>query len=292
MGKGKRLRALRAQKSSPDPVVEFPGVDAKLRRAETHMQAIKREVAEFAAPNPNHFVTEYDYARGQMITKPSPSLFARRDDWSTVIGDCVHNLRSALDHLAHELVTLGGGVPRSGRSGTAFPIYDTKVGPKGGPRVVQIVTDTGNVAPEVLAFIEGIQPYERANRGDDPLTHPLWVLSELDNMDKHRALALTGVALSDFAMSINGMRDIDLYFEQVGFVGTFDEDTELATWTATVTGPSPYMDVQPHGTVDVALAPPCIQAGEPLIPTLESLRDYVTDVIDILKYIGARTAVP
>lgn len=153
------------------------------------------------------------------------------------------------------------------------------------------MTISGNVAAEVLAFIEGIQPYERANRGDDPLTHPLWVLSELDNMDKHRALALTGVALSDFAVGIVEAQDIKLFFEQVGFVGRFDENTELTTWAATVTGPNPYMDVQPHGTIDVALAPPCIQVGELLIPTLEGLRDYVTDIIEVLKFIGLKTAV-
>jgi len=266
----------------------MPGVDAKLRRADVHFKAIEREVAGFAVPNPDHFVSDYDNARHQVITRPHPSLFARRDDWATVIGDCVHNLRSTLDHLAHELVTLGGGVPQTGRSGTQFPILDSLVGPNGGRRKVHISTARGKVAPEVFAFIEGLQPYNRPN---NPLDHPLWVLSELDNMDKHRTLALTGVALSDFALGINGLQDLNVHFAAVGFSGPFDENTELATWNATVTGPDPQMDMQPRGAIEVALAPPCIKAGEPLIATLQSLRDYVAYVVDILKFIGGKTAV-
>jgi hypothetical protein len=287
MSKASRLRRQRDDASSPDPVVNMPGVDAKLRRAECHLQAIKAQVLEFAAPNPEHFVTDYDQARKQMVTRPHPSLFASREDWATVIGDCVHNLRSALDHLAHELVVLGGGTPKSGRNGTAFPIYDSRLGPNGGPRIVQITTVQGNVAADVLAFIEGLQPYERT---DEPLGHPLWVLSELDNMDKHRTLALTGVALNGFGLAINTLRDIDLHFENVGFSGPFDENTELATWKATVRGANPEMHVQPRGAIEVALAPPCIQAGEPLISTLEGLRDYVAEVVAILKFIGGKTA--
>lgn len=267
----------------------MPGVDAKLRRANTHLQEIQRQVAEFAAPNPNHFVSKYDHARQQMVTRPHPSLFAPRHYWATVIGDCVHNLRSALDHLAHELVTLGGGSPKAGRSGTQFPILDSLVGPNGGPRKVHIPTSSGSVSPEVFAFIEGLQPYNRLNH---PLDHPLWVLSELDNMDKHRTLAVTGVALSDFALGINTIWDLDLYFAAVGFSGPFDENTELASWKATVTGPNPQMDMQPQGTIEVALAPPSIQTGKPLITTLEHLRDYVAEVVEILKFIGGKTAVP
>jgi hypothetical protein len=51
------------------------------------------------------------------------------------------------------------------------------------------------------------------------------------------------------------------------------------------------MHVQPQGAIEVALAPPCVHAGEPLIPTLQGLRDYVTDIVEILKFVGGKTAV-
>ena len=150
---------------------------------------------------------------------------------------------------------------------------------------------TRAVAPEVFAFIEGLQPY---NRVHNPLDHPLWVLSDLDNMDKHRTLALTGVALGGFGFGIGTVFDASLHFDRIGggFTGSFDENTELASWNLTVTGPNPQVDMKPHGPIEIALAPPCIKAGESLIPTLKDLRDYVTDIVEILKFIGGKTAVP
>jgi hypothetical protein len=111
-------------------------------------------------------------------------------------------------------------------------------------------------------------------------------------MDKHRTLALTGVAMTGFGFGIRTMRDISIEFGTVGFTGPFDQNTELANWNTTVTGPNPQMDMQPHGPLEIGLAPPCIQAGEPLIATLKELSDYVTEIVEILREIGTRTAVP
>ena len=41
------------------------------------------------------------------------------DRWALVLGDCAHNLRSALDYLAHELVRANGGNPDED---TEFPV--------------------------------------------------------------------------------------------------------------------------------------------------------------------------
>ena len=259
------------------------GVDAKLARAEHHLEAIQAEVASFVAPNPVQFVSDYDAARQQIVIKPSPALFERRDHWSVVIGDCVHNLRSALDHLAHQLVILGGGVPRSGRGGTAFPILDSAVGPNGGPRQVRV---EGGVAPAVQARIEALQPYVRSDPVDDD---PLWVLSELDNMDKHRELATTVTAMEGFSLGIVSMRDLDVAFENVGFSGSFDPKTELARLEATVTGPNPEMQMKATGPIHVALDA-SVKVSQPLIPTLEALRDEVVDVVADLWALGCKYA--
>jgi hypothetical protein len=49
--------------------------------------------------------------------KPDPPL-----EMAVLRGDLVHNLRSALDHLANTLVVANGGVPKEGQGGTQFPI--------------------------------------------------------------------------------------------------------------------------------------------------------------------------
>lgn len=99
-----------------------------------------------------------------------------------VFGDVVHNLRSALDHYARLMVLDSGGTPKDGGGGTTFPILRRR--PPNGPSVV------GGISDERLAILDKIQPYELGERFAD---HPLWRLSELDNIDKHREVQLVAM---------------------------------------------------------------------------------------------------
>lgn len=51
------------------------------------------------------------------------------------------------------------------------------------------------VPDAVAALIETLQPYHTREKGLDHTLHPLWVIDKLDNIDKHRRLAIAcGVA--------------------------------------------------------------------------------------------------
>lgn len=102
-----------------------------------------------------------------------------------LFGDFVHNLRCALDHLARELLIEGGGKPKDGTGGTMFPIHKQPVASFG-------IKADGNGAPKPddLARLESIQPYKSSN----PLNHPLYQISELDNIDKHRHINVVALA--------------------------------------------------------------------------------------------------
>ena len=69
-------------------------------------------------------------------------------DFSAVVGDFFHNVRSALDHLAWQLVLRHGLEPTRK---TAFPIH--LEAPENGVRVVPGVGD------DALAAIDALQPY-------------------------------------------------------------------------------------------------------------------------------------
>jgi hypothetical protein len=119
------------------------------------------------------------------------------------MGDVIYDLRSALDHLAWQLVIANGGTPvtpedNAGPS-TAFPIFHSKEGAKGGPRPP--VSIAGGVNTAALAVIERLQPYHRV---DDPQLDPLWQLSELCNTDKHRLLLVVGVTYDALVTTTNG----------------------------------------------------------------------------------------
>lgn len=107
-----------------------------------------------------------------------------------VLGDIVHNLRSALDHLAWQLSILAGNDPPP--SGTEFPVFRDE--PKycaekgdGSPRPGSGLFKIRGLAEEDRAIIKGAQPFQI----DDPLSDPLWVLHDLANIDKHRVCPVT-----------------------------------------------------------------------------------------------------
>jgi len=101
------------------------------------------------------------------------------------MGDCIHNLRCALDHIAYALVLANNGEPTIR---TMFPIYDL-------PHVYseQVKTRLAGVAEKPAAFINSVQPYHRGHLHPNHTGTMPWVLDKLENIDKHRRLALLGV---------------------------------------------------------------------------------------------------
>lgn len=67
--------------------------------------------------------------------------------FSAIIGDVLYDLRSALDHLAWQLVIANGGTPNRD---TAFPIYSSPAGR-------EFRVKTAGMDPAACAFIEGRQ---------------------------------------------------------------------------------------------------------------------------------------
>src|SRR5207248_1277573 len=102
------------------------------------------------------------------------------------MGDALQNMRASLDHLALALAeaNLGERSPPEVEEESQFPIYtDPGRWRRGHARRV------GSVSDDARAIIEGLQPYQR---GDDWKSHPLWVLRQLSDFDKHRRVPVVG----------------------------------------------------------------------------------------------------
>lgn len=107
----------------------------------------------------------------------------------TIVGDCLNNLRSSLDHLIWQIVDSNSIAQAS--ASNMFPICITEEAFK-----KQI---KGNrlrgVPPEAIDQIRRLQPYAGENN------HLLSLLSELCNVDKHRDLIYSIAIASDIALS-------------------------------------------------------------------------------------------
>ena len=157
------------------------GVEVKLAAARRHAQAFQGEHKAFVKGDLYHFRSNmYDEGRRYVyrVDGQPPDL---PDHWSGLIGDFIHNLRSALDHLAYQLVLLNGNQPNH----SSFPIMEREFRYVDG--VAQPTISLVGVSDAVLEEIKAVQPYG-APHGIS--RSPLWWLKELDNIDKHRHLLL------------------------------------------------------------------------------------------------------
>lgn len=116
-------------------------------------------------------------------------------EWGLSIGDAVHCLRSSLDQLVAGLCT-----ETSRRTG--FPICKTKR-----EWVVDAPAQIWSLPEPFLALIDNAQPY---HRGDQAHMHPLAVLNELWNLDKHRAIPATALVASAIKIEVDWERTVGI----------------------------------------------------------------------------------
>lgn len=171
------------------------GVKIKIDRAKVHRDSLDRELAVLFPRSSYRIVPEIrDDGRRHIYRADTPP--AADPMWSAVVGDCVHNLRSALDHLAY-------GLCDRPNTRTQFPILDRPprkrlwYKPWSQRRLLPGIS--GGVSRDVRLVLEGVQPYTRRD-----LFHGLGLLRDLDNIDKHRELVLVVTSVSGHVRAYEG----------------------------------------------------------------------------------------
>lgn len=141
----------------------FDGSRARLARAEQLIEQFNQDAAAFLALPANAIAEE-----------PPPAHL------STLLGDIVHNLRSSLDHVVHQLIMEHTGKEPSYRT-FEFPIFcHEKQFDETLNRKLRDVSD------EAVELIRDVQPFQ----SDPPKASPLHTLQELSTIDRHSLLTL------------------------------------------------------------------------------------------------------
>jgi len=153
-------------------VPDFPSsVDLKVTRAVEHLLQLNQECDRFTQGEtytPSIDDACLDVTRIYVLAHHPPP-----ERISVVVGDVVHNLRSALDHAVWHL-----GHPPDPKS--CFPIFETEEAfERRSLRVLRGVADR---------TIEAIRDHQPFLLQESPRRHPLWLLHLLSNIDKHRKL--------------------------------------------------------------------------------------------------------
>jgi len=203
--------------------------------------------------------------------------------WSAYIGDAIHCLRASLDHMAFTLNSNGyakahngADLPLSAAQESEFPIFgdtDRKGNAgKGADLFAKAITRKLRFAsPDAVKLIEAIQPYQR---GKESTLDPLWVIHELDIIDKHRKIVVSAASTTEIIIHklvIAGpSRNI-----AIGKRGPFDDGDEIAAWTTTP-------ELASHDDLEAvfheAFGKETPIPGWPLIKSLRELHECVREV--------------
>ena len=102
------------------------GAVEKFNRAKEQFDQLIEEMDAFfnADPQPHFSIGEFDAEAWEWVER-----FQIREEpplrLGVILGDCVHNLRSCLDHIAWQVTLLDGGTPNDE---TQFPIASKSKG--------------------------------------------------------------------------------------------------------------------------------------------------------------------
>jgi hypothetical protein len=156
------------------------GAYEKLQRADESIQNLYAEITRF-----------FEESKYPIIDNSDDKLFLEAIDYhgkreipirfSVLAGEIIHHLRSSLDHVAWQLSS--ETYRRTHTHAIEFPVFDTEPIKKDDiskyERKIKGIT-----SPSARKIIKDIQPYQTA----DPLDDLLWIVHDMDRIDKHREL--------------------------------------------------------------------------------------------------------
>lgn len=270
--------------NTPPPHHSLYGCELKIRRAREHLDVLQDALQEFKRRDPYEVTCEADTKADQYIVRlkvrerPPP-------EWSPLIGDIVHNARSALDHLAYQLVRKNG---RSPTNNTAFPVFtedpfDVNAHPTvlaAGKALERWGRQTDRMDPDDIALIKIVQPYKS---DDDPGFHPLAILNNLSNWDKHRELTFATQSVAEVRSRIgpatrNATAKV-VYTRPRGKV--FEDEAIVARLVSIATGgPDPHVHAHLDIAYEVAFGKGNRLEGLGVRETLFDIGNYITDVFN------------
>lgn len=198
-------------------------------------------------------------------------------EWSTVVGDIVHNARSALDHLAWRLVEAGGGTPSDT---TYFPIVEAEA--RYGEKLRKALKGASQANREA---VKALRPWRNGDAD-------LWRLHRLDIVGKHRLLVTVGAAqrgivlsstFSGFGEGQQPIRMPPLEVRAADNQFPLQDRAEVFRVMKAARTVDPAGFSFEHGiSFEIAFSDGLIVEGEPLVPVLRGLVEHAASVVEPL----------
>lgn len=155
----------------------------KIKRSIEHLEALKDAIAQDVASYGDDFIRNADGKETVHLMETGPII-------SLCAGEFIYQLRSALDHVAFDLVQTnksGIKLPADWEENCAFPTWFNLKPGQSTPLPYGTFKWLPGVPVEAHTLIESVQPYYPTGAANTSLR----LLTKLSNIDKHRRFALT-----------------------------------------------------------------------------------------------------
>lgn len=241
----------------------------KINRAKKHLKELEAKIAKYKKTIPFELIKENQGNSGNLLYRIKINKYPP-DEWSIIIGDILHNLRSSLDLLITQLTISNGSKPNRK---TGFPIYTFKKDfrREGLERIKGVSSKTKQA-------IKSFKPYRKANR-------ELWELHNLNISDKHKMVIGVGGLYKSLII------DMSAIFKQ-HYPGSempsmpipippknnlFPLKDRDIVFKGNVQHPDPTIDI------DLAFSKEAVMKSTPLIPKLQRFIQMVESIVNNIK---------
>jgi hypothetical protein len=253
---------------STDPL---RGSRAKIDRANETIEKLDVEISAFLQEHFHAVVTDPNEHRPDYVLTATGKK--PLDRFAVIIGEIVHHLRSALDHLVWPLVLANHATPHNRNE---FPVcgdWREFVTPQT-KRKIQ------GVSVSAAALIESAQPYQRGAAFSDD---PLWILHGMDITDKHRLLVVTKSKVSLPSLYVNRFPED---FSITSFTDSATLSSNASAELAVIRPVSfdPQMKVSTHVVFEIVFPEFGSAKDKAVIPSLAQLSRFTSRLID--QFVG------
>jgi hypothetical protein len=224
--------------------MDVTGARIKVERARVHIAAIETEVAAWLARVGDPCFEQDVLDDGRTHVVRLVHVPSTPQHWGAIVGDVLHNLRSALDLLAWQAVIAGGGTP--GKK-TGFPVFQHNRGDAGDKGVTLALK---GAKPDFVEAVRRFQPYNRCHSPVALRNDALWVLHRLNIEDKHHLLVTCAAVVGDVSHEVP--------YETLGGDVTVTlqparDGAEVLRYS-NIPKPVDRLVIDPHGAFDVWIA--------------------------------------
>jgi len=245
----------------------------KLARALEHLEAYNRVAKRWidlqgkSLPFQSDSEVSVQGTRYIVYWKPIEELPAA--ELGLLVGDFLHSLRSSLDHLAYELAA-AYTVPLPPRAAEAseFPVFWKRP-----MNAREEQAKIGCIHPDAVKLIKAIQPHHKGNKYTED---PLWILNELERIDKHRTLHITVHQLTK--NDIAGRNMGILSFTGMATPEGLKKGAKVAEFLVARIDPNQPMNVDYRLSTTITLEPGLPLSGKPLGLSLRKIHDDIKGI--------------